>query len=546
MRKRTWYAVALLGILGCSGGLVSGGGPHTDTKVRFQTSDRCLACHNGIVTPSGQDVSIGFDWRSSIMANSSRDPYWQGSVRRESIDHPESVAAIEDECSVCHMPIPRFEAKLQGRKGEVFSHLPFDAGNKGNAEAEDGVTCSVCHQIAKEKLGTAESFNGGFVVNPAASNNEHPEYGPFAIDAGRQRIMHTSSAGFRPTEDAHIRDSALCGTCHTLKTKALGPGGKEIGSLPEQMPYPEWLHSDYPNRSTCQSCHMPEIPGEVPITAVLGVPRQGAHQHTFVAGNFFMLRMLNLHRNDLSVKALPTELTAEAERTVAFLQSQSARVSVQSVETSADHIKVHVRVQNLTGHKMPTAYPSRRAWLHVTIRDARDNKVFESGALHADGSIEGNDNDADPARFEPHYREITSSDQVEIYEPILKDSAGHVTTGLLSAVGYLKDNRLLPSGFKKETAEADIAVVGDAVEDPNFTDAGSVVQYSVSTGGAQGPFHVEAELWYQPIGFRWAHNLGPYKAAEPQRFVGYYESMSTATALLLTRAEAKSEEAARK
>jgi len=546
MRKRVWYAVALFGFLSCSGGLVSGGGPHTDTKVRFQTSERCLACHNGIVTPSGQDVSIGFDWRSSIMANSSRDPYWQGSVRRESIDHPESVAAIEDECSVCHMPIPRFEAKLKGQKGQVFSHLPFDADNKGNAEAEDGVTCSVCHQIAKEKLGTAESFNGGFVINPAPSKSEHPEYGPFAVEPGRQRIMHTSSGGFRPTEDAHIRDSALCGTCHTLKTKALGPGGKEIGSLPEQMPYPEWLHSDYPNRSSCQSCHMPEIPGEVPISAVLGVPRQGAHQHTFVAGNFFMLRMLNLYRNDLSVKALPTELTAQAERTVAFLQSQSARVSIQSVDLASDRLKVQVLVQNLTGHKMPTAYPSRRAWLHVTIRDARGNKVFESGALHADGSIEGNDNDADPARFEPHYREITSSDQVEIYEPILKDSAGHVTTGLLSAVGYLKDNRLLPSGFKKETAEPDIAVVGDAAEDPNFTDAGSTVQYSVSTGGAPGPFHVEAELWYQPIGFRWAHNLGPYKAAEPQRFVGYYESMSTATAVLLTRAEAKSDETARK
>jgi hypothetical protein len=480
------------------------------------------------------------------MANSSRDPYWQGSVRRESIDHPESMAAIEDECSVCHMPITRFEAKLEGRKGQIFSHLPFDQDKKDNAKAEDGVTCSVCHQIANEKLGAAESFNGGFVIHPPAVKGEHPEYGPFAIDNGRQRIMHTSSAGFRPTDGAHIRDSALCGTCHTLKTKALGPGGKEIGTFPEQMPYPEWLHSDYREKQSCQSCHMPEIPGEVPITAVLGVPRQGAHQHTFVAGNFFMLRMLNLHRNDLSVKALPTELTAQAERTVAFLQSQSARVSVQSVETLSDRIKVQVLVQNLTGHKMPTAYPSRRAWLQVTIRDGRGSKVFESGALHADGSIEGNDNDADPSRFEPHYREITSSDQVQIYEPILKDSAGHVTTGLLSAVGYLKDNRLLPSGFKKETAEPDIAVVGDAAEDPNFTDAGSMVQYSVSTGGAQGPFHVEAELWYQPIGFRWAHNLGPYKAAEPQRFVGYYESMSTATAALLTRAEVKSNETARK
>jgi mono/diheme cytochrome c family protein len=436
------------------------------------------------------------------------------------------------------MPITRFEAKLEGHKGEIFSHLPFDQDKKDNAKAEDGVSCSVCHQIAKDKLGSAESFNGGFVVNPPASKGEHPEYGPFAIDNGRQRIMHTSSAGFRPTEGAHIRDSALCGTCHTLKTKALGPGGKEMGSLPEQMPYPEWLYSDYVKRSSCQSCHMPEMHGQVPISAVLGVPREGAHQHTFVAGNFFMLRMLNLYRKDLSVTALPTEMTTAAERTVAFLQSQAARVSIPSIDLVADRLQVQVLVENLTGHKMPTAYPSRRAWLHVTVRDANDNKVFESGALHADGSIEGNDNDADPARFEPHYREITSSDQVQIYEPILKDSAGKVTTGLLSAVGYLKDNRLLPTGFKKETAEQDIAVVGDAAEDPNFTDAGSLVRYSVSTGTAQGPFRVEAELWYQPIGFRWAHNLEPYKAYEPQRMVRYYEASARRSAVVLAKAEA--------
>jgi len=127
----------------------------------------------------------------------------------------------------------------------------------------------------------------------------------------------------------------------------------------------------------------------VPISAVLGVPREGAHQHTFVAGNFFMLRMLNLYRKDLSVTALPTEMTTAAEKTVAFLQSQAARVSIPSIELVADRLQVQVLVENLTGHKMPTAYPSRRAWLHVTVRDANDNKVFESGALHSDGSIEG-------------------------------------------------------------------------------------------------------------------------------------------------------------
>jgi hypothetical protein len=61
----------------------------------------------------------------------------------------------------------------------------------------------------------------------------------------------------------------------------------------------------------------------------------------------------------------------------------------------------------------------------------------------------------------------------------------------------------------------------------------------VPVGDAQGPFHVEAELWYQPIGFRWAHNLGAYQAPEPGRFVHYYDSMSSSTAVVLARAEAK-------
>jgi len=50
-------------------------------------------------------------------------------------------------------------------------------------------------------------------------------------------------------------------------------------------------------------------------------------------------------------------------------------------------------------------------------------------------------------------------------------------------------------------------VIGEAAEDPDFNDQGSVVRYSVSTGAA-GPFHIEAELWYQPIGFRWGAQSG--------------------------------------
>jgi hypothetical protein len=507
------------------------------SEIAFQTSDRCMACHNGLTTASGEDVSIGFKWRASIMANSSRDPYWQASVRRESIDHPESQSLIEDDCSVCHMPITRFEAKLRGARGEVFSHLPFDSDREQGRQAEDGVSCSVCHQIGKEKLGTRESFNGGFVVDPPDAQAEHPEYGPFDIKLGQQRIMRTSSGGFLPTSQEHIRQSELCATCHTLYTTALGPNGKEIGELPEQTPYNEWLHSDYRDKQSCQKCHMPEVAEDVPIAKVLGVPRQGLHQHSFVAANFFLQGMLNRYRADLSVEALPEELSSAAQGTIAYLQAKAARISVDSVTVAPGRLQADVFVENLGGHKLPTAYPSRRAWLHFTVRDRDHRTIFESGALNADGSIRGNDNDADPTRFEPHYAEISNSDQVEIYEDIMKDQGGHVTTALLSAVGYLKDNRVLPHGFDKQTAEKDIAVYGTALTDTGFTDRGSRVRYSVPLSGVQGPFEVSAELWYQPIGFRWANNLKPYsKAAEPRRFTSYYDAMGTGTATMLARA----------
>lgn len=507
----------------------------------FQTSDRCLACHNGLTTSRGEDVSIGFNWRASIMANSSRDPYWQASVRRESIDHPRAASHIEDECSVCHMPITRYLARLQGQEGQVFSHLPFSQDKRQGKEASDGVSCSVCHQISKEKLGAPESFNGGFLLDPPDSANNRPEYGPFEIARGQQRIMQTSTGGFQPTENTdHIRKSELCATCHTLKTTALGSDGTKIGELPEQMPYPEWLHSDYKDKKTCQSCHMPEVEEPVPITRVLGAPRHGLSRHTFVGANFFMTWMLNRYRDQLEVAALPQELSAAAEGALSFLQTQAARLSIPSAELNSGRLEIQVAVENLGGHKLPTAYPSRRAWLHLKVLDRDNRSLFESGAVRADGSIVGNDNDDDARRFEPHYRQIDRPDQVQIYEDIIGDPNGNVTTGLLTGVRYLKDNRLLPHGFDKQTAGPDIAVVGEAAADPDFTCDGDRIRYLVPVGAAQGPFRIEVELWYQPVGFRWANNLKPYaaSAAEPRRFTGYYDAMGSATGAVIARAAA--------
>ena len=507
-------------------------GPSSGKAPHFQTSDNCMACHNSLTAPSGEDVSIGSAWRASMMANSSRDPYWQASVRRETLDHPSKKAEIEDECSTCHMPMARTMARASGGLGQVFAHLPMGRdGSDAGRLAADGVSCTLCHQISGEGLGTPQSFTGGFVVN-AVPDSGAPIFGPFRIDAGRTRVMH-SAAGVTPTEATHIQQSELCATCHTLYTRALGPNGESTASLPEQVPYLEWRHSAFRTERSCQSCHMPEVSDPTPVSSVLGEPRAGLSRHGFIGGNFFMLRMLNRYRTELGVEALPVELESTARATALLLQTGTATVSVAGARFSGGSLDLDVGVRNLTGHKFPTGYPARRAWLHVVVRDRDGRSVFESGAVTASGAIDGNDNDSDPLRYEPHHDEIRSAADVQIYESMMVDAAGAITTGLLKGTRFVKDNRLLPRGFDKGTAAADIAVRGEAAADDDFGADGDRVRYVVDVGRAAGPLQVTVELRYQPIGFRWARNLAPYDADEPRRFVSYFDAMSAQSSIVV-------------
>jgi hypothetical protein len=503
--------------------------------AHFLTSDRCISCHNGVTTPSGADASIGFDWRGTIMANSSRDPYWQAAIRREVLEHPPASAEIEDECTTCHMPMQRFAARAAGGRGVAFERFPSKRGTDPlDSLAADGVSCTLCHQIQRDRFGERSSFNGGFVIDTTTPLEHRPLFGPYQLDRGHTTVMH-STTGFVPTQSDHIHQSELCATCHTLYTPTLDSAGKRIGTLPEQMPFLEWRASAYRTEQSCQSCHMPAVVARgdsVPITAVRGSPRPDVRRHWFLGGNFLVLGMLNRYRAELAVEALPHELDEVASQTRDLLK-QAARVEVRAEPTRGGRLVADVMVTNLTGHKLPTAYPSRRAWLHVVVRDRSGAGVFESGALMPSGRIVGNDNDDDRLEFEPHYEVITRPDQVEIYESIMEDRQGNVTTGLLSGIRYAKDNRILPRGFDKATASADIAVYGDAASDSAFVGGSNRTRYIVDAGRAEGPFRIVAELWYQPIGFRWAENLRLRPAAETNRFVGYYESMAASSGMVL-------------
>ena len=124
---------------------------------------------------------------------------------------------------------------------------------------------------------------------------------------------------------------------------------------------------------------------------------------------------------------------------------------------------------------------------------------------------------------------------MQIYESIMVDAHDHVTTGLLSGLRYAKDNRILPRGFEKSTADADVAVKGDAEGDPGFTSGVARTRYSVDVSHGHGPYRVDAELWYQPIGFRWAKNLRLQPSDEGKRFLRYYETMADVSAIVLAR-----------
>ncbi len=509
-----------------------------DPADNFRTADRCIACHKGVSAPDGTDVSIGFDWRASMMANSARDPYFQAAVRREVLDHPEAAAAIEGECSRCHMPMAAVAAMQAGQSGEVFANLPIGDADGPYADlAADGVSCALCHQIQPDGLGSEETFTARFDISPETPAAGRAIFGPFEPDEGGVGIMH-SATGFRPTLGEHVTSSGLCASCHTVITHAVQPGG-EGPPFPEQSPFLEWQASIYADgaerEQSCQDCHMPEVGEDVPVTRVLGRARPEVSRHVFRGGNFFMLRMLNRYRDELGVTALPQEMELAASRTADHLRTATAGIEISGVGVGGERLEATVTVRNQAGHKFPTAYPSRRAWLRFAVTDTWGVVVFESGAFSPDGRVIGDDHDADGSSYEPHHTVITSPEDVQIYQAVMVDEDGAVTTGLMSAHGWAKDNRILPDGFDPARADSRVQVVGIATGDPDFTAGSDRVHYTVPVNPEDGPFTLEAELWFQPIGYRWAENLAPYDAPETRRFVRYYREMAHASALMIAR-----------
>jgi hypothetical protein len=185
-----------------------------------------------------------------------------------------------------------------------------------------------------------------------------------------------------------------------------------------------------------------------------------------------------------------------------------------------------VAVENKTGHRFPSGVGFRRAFVELTVTDSSGNVVFSSGRTNANGEILGPDNAPLPTeyfsrgadgkqQYQPHFDEqnpVTSASEVQIFEELVDDADGNITESFIRRDHPLKDNRLLPRGWRFEgnpqeplppnwlEATRPLGVRGD----PNYSKqlggrARAVVGYRVPLHTAVDPaqLSVTATLWYQ-------------------------------------------------
>jgi len=507
-------------------------------STHFSGSANCALCHNGLVDAAGNDVSIETSWSATIMGNSARDPLWKAKFATEILRNPQHDAVLNDKCTRCHAPMANQESVFDGIAPQYFGVGGFEDPNNLplHDAAMDGVSCTLCHQIADvPELGTDAGESGHYVIDDLLGV-DRPAYGPYTNP--RINPMQVNAV-FTPQYSAHVSDSTLCGTCHNLKTPILNASGQlTADKFPEQMVYSEWENSDFADggaeASTCQQCHMARAEGRVKISnrpRNLGT-RDNFAIHGFYGGNTLILDILDKNRAELDVGN--GDFLAAIDATRATLQS-AASVAIEETFVAEPapgqrELVVRVRVDNNSGHKVPTSYPSRRAYIHLAAADQDGLLLFESGRLATDangkptGAVIGVDADTDagPA-FEPHHEEITSPDQVQVYEAIMEDISGNQTYTLLNAARYSKDNRLLPRGFPRDPQTdpvigkwSDIAIVGKAEPDPDFIAGSDLVTYRIPLDATTTSVTVTADFNYQTMAYGYYLDLIQEVAQVPE------------------------------
>lgn len=502
-----------------------------DTNTFFATGGRCGGCHGhdpnfvSLVANDGTDVNIMDGWQGTMMANSAKDPFWRAKVSHEILVNPGHQVALEDKCTACHAPIGHFSAHMLGQPNYTIAALPNDSFGL------DGVNCSACHQQKDSLMGN--NFSGNLQYT------QKVVYGPVTDPYAAVMQFFVE---FTPEYSAHVSKSEFCAGCHTLLTETVDLSGVPTGgSFVEQATYHEWKNSRYSvDDITCQSCHLPRIQDSVKLaTDYPFVPaRSPFGQHVLVGGNAFMLTMLRNNMTAVGATCEPYNFDTTIARTTRYLRDSTCDLEVIQTARSTDTVYYDVQLNNKAGHKFPSGYPSRIAWIQFVVTDNNMDTIYKSGLQDASGNIVGRD-----PGFEPHHDVCYTNNDVQIYEMVMGDVMNNPTTVLERADTCLKDNRLCPEGFSTSHPSYDttriIGIGNDAdfnYSGPTEGTGGDVVHYHVYINGYGGPLNISAKVYYSSVPRPWLDEMFTYSSPEITAFQGMYNSADH-TPLLVAQIE---------
>lgn len=464
----------------------------------FLHSRQCDGCHSydpaGIasVDSMGNDINLFDDWQASMLGLSAVDPYWRAKVRHETYLFPEKKNEIEGTCLKCHAPMGHYNASFSNQSYTMNDLFKDSLGL-------DGVSCMTCHSISNRNLGN--SFNGEIEFDTS-----RVAYGPYPFPFEGPM---TSFVGVKPLYSFHVFDSGMCADCHTLITESIDSFGNFTGQkFIEQATYHEWLNSSYAvNQVTCQECHMEQVLEPIVVSSNINglEPRSFFRKHGFAGANVQMLTAIRNNKEFLNI-TIPDSLFDESiDRSKRNVQEYSVKMAVEQVEVINDKLTIEFSLTNKTGHKFPTGYPIRRAYLEFIVTSTNGDTLFHSGRRN------GNRLSLSGESFHEHYDTISNQEQLQIYQIVNEDVYGNITSSLNAAHRSIKDNRLPPKGFRTDHAVYDTTqIVGEAYFDQNF----NLDNQGIEGTGADHIFYqydlreynenfinIDCKLWYESIPF---------------------------------------------
>jgi hypothetical protein len=527
-----------------------------------------------VVTDEKLDISPYGEWRWSPMGLAGRDPIFYAQLESEiqylSSRKDPDLPKIVNLCFSCHGVMGERQLHVDSKGKDLFKRefteltTLKDPFFKYGALARDGVSCAACHHIASTSHEPFSKFiqaniTGQFHLGPADKL-----FGPLRDDEIVTHPMEQALA-VTPKHDDYMKSSRLCGSCHTIKLPVLDE--TPVGHSFEQLTYLEWLNSSFQNEfgpvpataQSCQDCHMKGTYDDHPIRTKIATIEDesypmadfrapedkigvrfretGYARHQLQGLNVFLLEMFNQFSTVLGVRTCDymrsgcgsspfSSMPAAMDNFVDQARNDTAAISLSTPIVTSGKLVADVTVTNKVGHRFPSGVSFRRAFIEFVVSDKSGKRLFSSGRTNEDGWIVDDEGKILPSEYngaqgpkgrawQPHFyapeRPITRSDQVQIYEELLKDAQGSFTTSFIRQADHFKDNRLLPVGWTRNGPNPkefngrplEATFPHNVGSDPNYANGSgkSIVRYEVvlPAGLTAADVDVTATLWYQAI-----------------------------------------------